>query len=208
MMHTVRIGTMMSPSVGIWQRLTHRVHEPMVHRDHDPPPRQHADALDAGHVGDLPGPGARGVDRHPGLHVELLPGGAAAQPRAGHVVALAVDGDHLVVGQDPRAPLLGAARHRPDCLPHVDVGVGHAEGAGDPRIQPRLLAQCLRRIDLLAVDAGIAASLGEAVGVGGVVERGGDEQAAGVLDAVGGDVAAGCGSRAMHSSAAWGSLTT
>ncbi len=55
------------------------------------------------------------------------------------------------------------------------------------RVQPRLLAQRLRRIDLLAVDAGVAAPLDEPVGVRGVVPRRGDEEAAGVLDAVGGD---------------------
>jgi len=84
--------------------------------------------------------------------------------------------------------LLGAPGHRPDGLPHVDVRVGDAEHARDVRVQPRLLAQRLRRIDLLAVDAGVATALDELVGVGGVVPWRRDEEAADVLDAVGGDL--------------------
>ena len=58
-----------------------RVHEPVVHRDHDPPAREHADALDPGHLGDRAGPRARSVHRHPGFDVDLL-AGAAPRSRA------------------------------------------------------------------------------------------------------------------------------
>ena len=42
----------------------HGVHQPVVHRDHDPLARHHVDALDAGHVRDLAGPGAGRADGH------------------------------------------------------------------------------------------------------------------------------------------------
>ena len=166
-----------------------RVHQPVVHRDHDPPAREDADALDAGHLRDAPGPRAGSVDRDARLDVGLLAGALVAQARARDLVAVAVDGDRPVIGEHAGAALLRAARHRPDQLPHLDVAIGHAEDARDPRVQARLLAQRLRRIDLLARHAGRPAALGEAIRVRGVVERGGDEEAAGVLDAVGGDLA-------------------
>ena len=94
-----------------------------------------------------------------------------------------------VIGEHPRAALLRAARHRPHRLPHLDVAVGYPEDARDLGVQARLLAQCQRRIDLLARHAGGAAALGEPVRVRRVVEGGRDEEAAGVLDAVGSDLA-------------------
>ena len=109
------------------------------------------------------------------------------QPSARDPVTVAVDRGHLVVGEDPGAALCGAARHRPDRLPDVDARVRYPEGTSDLRVQARLLAQRLRHRDLLAIDVGLAAGLGEAIGVGGVVPGCGDEQAAGVLDAVGCD---------------------
>ena len=90
-----------------------------------------------------------------------------------------------VVGKDVRlAAPLGAARKRPHGLPRVDAGVGHPERARDPAVQARLLLERCVRLDLLAVDAGGAAALGEAIGVVRVVVRRRHEQPARVLDAV------------------------
>ena len=72
-----------------------------------------------------------------------------------------MDGDDRVVGQHAPAARLDPSGHRPYRLPHVDVAVGDAEHARDARVEQRLLAQRLRRIDLLAVDAGVGAPLGE-----------------------------------------------
>ena len=180
---------MMSPSVGICAAIDDRVHQPVVHRDHDPAAREDADALDAGHLRDVPGPRAGGVDRDARLYVGLLAGALVAQARARDLVAVAVDGDRPVIGEHPGAALLRAARHRPHHLPHLDVAIGYPEDARDLGVQARLLAQCQRRIDLLTRHAGGAAALGEAVRVRRVVERGRDEEAAGVLDAVGSDLA-------------------
>ena len=91
----------------------HRVHQPVVHRDHDPPARQHVDPLDPGHLRDPPGPCAGGADRDPRLDVDLLAGEVVAQARAAHVVALAMDRDRLVVRQHPRAVLLRALAPAP-----------------------------------------------------------------------------------------------
>ena len=98
-----------------------RVHQPVVHRDHDPAARQDADALDARHLGDVPRPRARRVDGDARLDVGLLARAPVAHARARDFVAVAVHGDRRVVGQHARAALLRAARHRPDRLPHVDA---------------------------------------------------------------------------------------
>ena len=165
----------------------HRVHQPVVHRDHDPPARHDVDPLDSRHLRDASGPCAGSADRDPRVDVDLLAGEVVAQTRTADVIAVAMDRDRLVVGEHPRAALARSRGQRPDQKPRVDAAVRHAERPRDAGIQPRLLTAGLRRIDLLAGDARIAAPLGEAVGVVGVVERRRDEEPAGVLDAGRGD---------------------
>ncbi len=130
-----------------------RVHQPVVHGDHDSPPRQHADALDSRQIRDLAGPGAGGVDGDPRLDVHLLSAALVANAGPGHLIAVAVDRHGAVIREHPRPALLGAVGHRPDRLPDVDVGVGNAERAGDLGVQARLVLERLPRADLLAVDA-------------------------------------------------------
>ena len=79
---TVRIGTMMSPSVGIWQRLITVFTSRWFIAIMIPRPGMHVDALDPGHLGDPPGPCARGADRDPRLDVDSLAGEVVAQARA------------------------------------------------------------------------------------------------------------------------------
>ena len=95
-----------------------------------------------------------------------------------------MDGDDLVIRQHAPAAVLDPSGHRPHGLPDVDVRVGNAEHPRDRRVQQRLLAQRLRRFDLLAVDTGVAASRREHVRVRGVVERGRHEEPTDVLDRV------------------------
>src|SRR6185312_15942567 len=147
------------------------------------------DALDAGHVGYLADPRAGCVDGHAGMDVHLVAGARVAHPGAADLVALAVDGGHRVVREDPAAALLDPLAHRPHGLPDIDVGVGDLERPCDPRVETRLRGERVGDRDLLAVHAGVGAALSEAIGVGGVVVLGGDEHAAGVLDAVGGHAA-------------------
>jgi len=64
----------------------------VVHCDHDPPARQHPDALDPGQVRDLSGPGTCGVDGHPRLHVDLLAAARVAQADTGDGVVVATWG--------------------------------------------------------------------------------------------------------------------
>ena len=90
----------------------HRVHQPVVHRDHDSPARVDVDALDPGQVGDTAGPGARGVHGHARPDVHLVAAANVAQLRARHLVAVALDGHRGVVGHDP-APRRAGARRGP-----------------------------------------------------------------------------------------------
>ena len=90
-----------------------------------------------------------------------------------------------VVGEDPRAVRGGAARERRDRLPRVDRRVGHGERAPDPRVEPRLAPERLVDPDLLRREVRLATPFHEPVAVGRVVVGRRDEQAAGVLDAVG-----------------------
>ena len=63
--------------------------------------------------------------------------------------------------------------------------VRHLEDAADARVEQRLAAQGLLERNLLARDAGLGAGGEEAVGIVAFVLRRHDEEAAGVLDAMG-----------------------
>ena len=179
---------MMSPSVGIWQRLTTVFTSRWFIAIMIPRPGSTRTPSIPAMSAIWPAQAPVALTVTPRVDVELLAGARVAHARAGDLVALAVDGGDRVVGEDPAAALLDAVAHRPHGLPDVDVGVrapgrrvrscGFSRGSAAQRLGDR---------DLLAVDAGVRAALREAIGVGGVVPRRGDEQAAGVLDAVGGD---------------------
>ena len=137
---TVRTGTMMSPSVGIWQRLTTvftsrwfiatMIPRPGITWTPSIPANS---AIRPAHA-----PEALTVIRaatSSSSPVVLLRSRAPVTRSPSRWIA-----DRLVIGQDPSSAMLGAARQPPHELPHVDAAVGHAERAGDPRVQPRLLA--------------------------------------------------------------------
>ena len=90
---TVRIGTRMSPSAGIVQRLITVFTSRWFIAIMIPLPGMMRDALDPGHVGDLAGPGARRVEDEARLDVDLLAAALVAQARARDGVAVAQDGD-------------------------------------------------------------------------------------------------------------------
>ena len=104
----------------------HRVDEPVVHRDHDPPPREDPDALDAGHLGDLARPRPGGVDGHPRLDFSLLPRARVAHARTRDLIAVTRDPHDRVVGHHLRAAHPGPVCERPDELPDLHVPVGDA----------------------------------------------------------------------------------
>jgi hypothetical protein len=163
----------------------HRVHEPVVHGDHDPLAGYDADTLDPRHVSDLRRPCARGVDREPRLDVELLPGELVAHARTRDGIVLPMQVDHAVIGQNPRPVHGRPAGERPDGLPCVDRRVGDGKRAPAGRVQPRLAAQRLGYVDLLGGHAARPAAGEELVCVCGIVVGRRHEEPAGVLDAVG-----------------------
>ena len=91
---TVRIGTRMSPSAGIVQRLTTVFTSRWFMAIMIPLPRDDVDALAAGHLGDLRRPRRpEALRTKPRLDVDLLAGALVAQARAGDRVALALQAD-------------------------------------------------------------------------------------------------------------------
>ena len=117
---TVRIGTRMSPSAGIVQRLTTVFTSRWFMAIMIPLPGATWTPSHAGHGRHLGGPGAGGVEREGRLDVELLAGELVAQARADDLVALAPDRHDAVVGEHARAVRRRAVGQRPDELPHVD----------------------------------------------------------------------------------------
>ena len=181
---TVRIGTRMSPSAGIVQRLTTvftsrwfiaiMIPLPGI----TPMPSIPAMCtICAAHAPDA-------LSVKPASMSSSSPVQLVAHARAGDRVAVAVQVDHAVVGEDARAVRGRAAGERPDRLPGVDRRVRDRERALDAGVQPRLAPQRLGDGDLLGRQRGPAAALEELVAVGRVVVGRGDEQPAGVLDAV------------------------
>ena len=81
--HTVRIGTMMSPSVGIWQRLTHVFTSRWFIAIMIPRPGSTRTPSIPAISATVPGPRSGRVDGHASLDIDLLPGPRrrAAAPR-------------------------------------------------------------------------------------------------------------------------------
>ncbi len=181
---------MMSPSVGIWQRLMHvftsrwfiaiMIPRPGSTRTPSIPA---ISATRPAHA-----PDAFTVTR--ASMSMLLAGARAAHAGPGHAITVPMDGHHGVVGEHARAALLRAAGQRPHRLPNFHVAVRHAEHARDigvagaaPGAAPSPDRSPRSRSPVAAHPCG------ELVRVGRVVPRRGHEEPAGVLDAVGGDPA-------------------
>ena len=144
---TVRIGTRMSPSAGITQRLitvfTSRWFIAIMIPLPGITPTSSIPAMCricAAH-------GAGRVEDETGLDVELLARPLVAHARARHRPVVAVQVHDAVVGEHARALRRGAARQRRCGLPRVDRGVRHRERAPDLRVQPRLAAQRLGHLE-------------------------------------------------------------
>ena len=171
----------------------HRVHQPVVHRDHDPLARDHArrpwqPAMSASSPAQTP----PALIVKPASIRRLAAAAVVAGDRAGDPVAVAQDLGDPVVGQDLGAVRASPSGVAPQQLPGVDRGVRHLEGAGDAGVEPRLARAAPPRPGSPPPARPVVAAAGqEPVGVAGVVGGGGDEEAAGVLDGLGGDAADG-----------------
>ncbi len=145
--------------------------------------------LDPGSVGDAAGPGSGGVHHHVGGDLDRFSGHQIVAAGPHHPVPVADQGLDLVIGEEAGS-VLQRRGHR--CLgghERVGGGVGYLEAVGDAGIQIGLAPESLGHRDLGHVDAGRAASLQETGHVVLVVPRGDDEEAPGLLDAMGHDPA-------------------
>ena len=86
-----------------------RVHEPVVHRDHDPSPREDPDIIDPCERRDLSGPRPGGINGYARTDLGLLSRSSVAKPSARHFVALAINVDGRAVGKHLCATRPGAA---------------------------------------------------------------------------------------------------
>ena len=144
-----------------------------------------------GHAADLARPGAGRVDHPLAADGAVLAGDGVVDPHGGDPVAVPLHPDQRVADQHLAATGLGVGGHRAQQRPGVDAAVGHGEGQLDVRGQQRLAPVGGRLGQLLGGDARGPAALHELVRVGLVVPRQQHEQAADVLDGVGGDAAQG-----------------
>src|ERR1700733_13127954 len=160
------------------------VHEAMVHRDHQAHAGANVDRA-TGELGDLTGPRTRRVDDNRGMNTEFLAAALAADVRPDHALAIELEVEDAVVGEDASPMFLRRSRTAPDQLPGIERGVGDEERAPDFGVHARLATERLANRDLLGWNACRPASLEELVSVLGVIPRSGHEEAARVLDAIG-----------------------
>ena len=172
---------------GVDEAVDHGVDQPVVHRDHDAPPRDDFDVPLPGELGDLAGPRARRVDDGPAFDVHILVEFVRVADDPGDGAVADLDPRDAVVGQDFRAVGHGGLRRAPHHAPAVDRAVLDRDGAEDRRVEAGLPAQGLGDGDLLEGHTGLGRARYEPGGVVLVVAVDGDEQAAGAFDGVGVD---------------------
>src|SRR5664279_3676947 len=118
---------MMSPSVGIWQRLTTVFTSRWFIAIMMPRPG-------ITWTPSIPAIAAIWPAQAPDALIVTAASTSTSAPvrafrtRAMNPVAVAVDGHDLVVRQDPRATVLSSPGQRPDQFPHADAGVRNPEG--------------------------------------------------------------------------------
>jgi hypothetical protein len=161
------MGTRMSPSLGGLRRAG-----------------RHADFA-AGHAGDLPGPGSGAVDDEVGQQPHALAGDYVLHLGAIDAAFVHQQVDELVAYPDLAAGGLDGARDGVGGVERVAGGVGHAEDAGQPRVEQGFFGKGRGGGDLLDGDAGGAAAIQERPDVfGGIfVQR--HKEAAAVLNSAG-----------------------
>ena len=135
------------------------------------------------HGGDLAGPGTRARDDEARRDARQAARALVAQRRRDDPLALALHLHESLVRPRVAAERPRIRDVRLDELPGLHGAVRQLEGAPDGGVQGRLAPQRLGDRDLLAIDVGRGAGRGEGRDVVVGVGRGGDEVAAGILDA-------------------------
>ncbi len=164
------------PVAGLGEAVDGAVNQARMVGHHDP--RRGADG-DGGfrHRGDLPGPGAGGVDHHIAVQFAALVGGPVPESDAGHVaLTVAQQVLHLVVQPEARAVRGGCGGEGEGEAERLEGPVRHAEGEQQLGVQIGLQAQRLLRRQLLDGDAGGFRPLDEFLAIGQVVFVERDEQ--------------------------------
>ena len=140
-----------------------------------------------GQAGDVLPPDAAGVHHHRGEVVRRLARLTVAGVHPDDGVPLADEPGHLRVKAHLAAVQFGVQHVRRAQAEGVHAAVRHAYGAGQGRVDGRLEPPRQVRVDDLGPDARRAAGVRKSLLVTQVVFGQGDEEAVGLLDAMGGD---------------------
>src|SRR5664280_1727599 len=177
--HDVAVGRLVAA-------IDHRVGHALVEDEHRALARVHRHG-EVHHRGDLARPGTRARDHEAGRDARHASRSLVAERRRHDPAAVAFHAHQALIGPGVAAVNARVGDVGFDELPWLHGAIRQLEGAADARIERRLAPERLGDRDLLAVHVGGVACRLEA---GDVVIRilgRGDEQAARVLDARGGD---------------------
>ena len=188
MMHTVSPG---NEDVGV-RGLAAAVDDDAVHAVREDQQgalrREHAD-LDAGEVRDALAPDAGGIDGDGRVVLAGFMGLMVVRLHAHHAVAVLDEAGDFGIEQDLGAVELGVHHVGGAQAERVHAAVRHLDGADDVRVHGRFHPEGLLRVHDLRVDARGEAGFDKLGLVVQVVLRQGDEEAVGLVHAVGRDPA-------------------
>ena len=176
MMQTVSPGTRMSALAGFRQHQQGALGGIHSH-------------VDAGQFGDPVAPDAAGIHDDRGVKIFGHPCRQVAGADADHGVTVADEARDFGMEADLSAVKLGVQHIGRAQAERVDTAVRHPDGADQVGIDRRFEPPGQVGIDDFGIDAGLAAGFHEGFLVGQVVFREGDEEAVGLVDAVGCDAA-------------------
>ena len=132
-------------------------------------------------------PDAGGVDHLLTLHLERFAGAGVDRFDPVHPILRAEQPQHLAVGEDAGAVLLGIQHVGGGEAERIDRAVRHMDGADHRRVGVGLEQQCFAGIELAGVDTGQGAGIHKGALEIDIIFRQGEEEAARVLDAVAGN---------------------
>src|SRR5579872_2347752 len=153
----------------------------MVHDDHRALAGGHGEG-NAGHLADLAGPGAGGIDHEVAGDADLLTAAHVGDAHRRDAAASTLEAGDPMIWPGVATVLPGGPDVGVDQRPRLARAIRNGKDPGDPRIEQGLAPNRLADRDLLYRDAGVAAGADEPIGVLRIVVRRAHEHPAGVLN--------------------------